>query len=426
MKKRRVISALAAVFLMAFLAVLIFFSRMPQNDLDIVAVNEVLQSTAQAWETLEKGDTRVLSELKPPFAYTVVDRSGNPLYTTDPNIAQSINAGITHRDTLVDVMVQDKVVGKIIIDNVIRAAQEHEQKQLFFILVCAFTLQFLTAILYIFYLDHVVFNPFLKLKKFATHVAGGDLEKPLDMDRSNAFGAFTESFDLMRDALKTARENEWAANQSKKELVAKLSHDIKTPVASIKAVSELMAVSAVSKKDQNKLAIISAKADQIDQLISDLFHATLEELEQLEVKPEEHESHGLLKMLNASDYHNRATIAAIPECLLVFDPLRLQQVFDNVISNSYKYADTALHITFLCTETYFDIAIKDLGKGVLPTELPALCEKFYRGKNAKGKSGAGLGLYISRYFMEQMNGTMGFECDKDTFTVKISILIAGK
>ena len=62
------------------------------------------------------------------------------------------------------------------------------------------------------------------------------------MDRENVFGAFTESFDLMRHELRRARERERRASQSKKELVAKLSHDIKTPIASIRAVAEVMAV----------------------------------------------------------------------------------------------------------------------------------------------------------------------------------------
>ena len=92
---------------------------------------------------------------------------------------------------------------------------------------------------YFFYIHHVVIRPFWKLKKFAERVADGNLDIPLEMDRKNLFGAFTESFDIMRSELKKARIAEARANAGKKELVAKLSHDIKTPVASIKAASEV-------------------------------------------------------------------------------------------------------------------------------------------------------------------------------------------
>ena len=89
-----------------------------------------------------------------------------------------------------------------------------------------------------------VFKPFKKLQSFAVNVARGNLDIPLKMDKNNPFGAFTESFDIMREELAAARQSEYAANRSKKELVASLSHDIKTPVASIKAVSELMLMRA--------------------------------------------------------------------------------------------------------------------------------------------------------------------------------------
>ena len=77
--------------------------------------------------------------------------------------------------------------------------------------------------------------PYAMLDGFARRVAGGDLSVPLDMDRGNVFGAFSESFDLMRTELAAAREREQAAQESKKDLVAQLSHDIRSPLASIAA-----------------------------------------------------------------------------------------------------------------------------------------------------------------------------------------------
>lgn len=102
------------------------------------------------------------------------------------------------------------------------------------------------------------------------------MEVPLNMNKNNPFGVFTESFDIMREQLAAARKSEYEANRSKKELVASLSHDIKTPVASIKAVSELMLLRAMDAKDIRQLNMINAKAEQIDLMITDMFHATLE------------------------------------------------------------------------------------------------------------------------------------------------------
>ena len=88
------------------------------------------------------------------------------------------------------------------------------------------------------------------MKDFAERIADGNLDIPLKMDRQNLFGAFTESFDIMRTELKKSRIAEANANESKKELVAKLSHDIKTPIASIKAASEVGAALSPDKKNR--------------------------------------------------------------------------------------------------------------------------------------------------------------------------------
>jgi signal transduction histidine kinase len=133
------------------------------------------------------------------------------------------------------------------------------------------------------YYERRILSPFRKLQRFAKDVAMGNLDIPLEMDKHGSFGAFSESFDLMREELKNARDSERAANRSKKELVASLSHDIKTPVASIKAATELMLVSANTDKEKQQLDKIREKAEQINGLITDMFHATLEELQALTV-----------------------------------------------------------------------------------------------------------------------------------------------
>ena len=130
-------------------------------------------------------------------------------------------------------------VGKIIIYNHSAQILQNQKQTTVLVFSAAISIQCCICICYSIYLNHTIIKPFCKLKSFAQRVAGGNLDIPLAMDRQNLFGSFTESFDLMRTELKKARIAEAEANASKKELVAKLSHDIKTPVASIKAASEL-------------------------------------------------------------------------------------------------------------------------------------------------------------------------------------------
>lgn len=204
----------------------------------------------------------------------------------------------------------------------------------------------------------------------------------------------------MRAELKKARIAEARANNDKKELVAKLSHDIKTPVASIKAASEVGAALACDVKNKDNYIQIIHKADQINALITNLFTATLEELQQLTVSPEDISSRDLGAMLQNSDYLHRADIPCIPDCLLHADRLRLQQVFDNIFVNSYKYADSPISLTIILGDRYLSITAEDHGTALPREELIHIKEKFWRGSNTQNIEGAGLGLFISDYFIK--------------------------
>jgi signal transduction histidine kinase len=274
----------------------------------------------------------------------------------------------------------------------------------------------LTCELFALYQYKTIIKPFKKLERFASRVAQGDLSFTLEMDRKNQFGAFSESFDLMREQLETARENERLANISKKELVASLSHDIKTPIASIKVISELY---QAKHGEVDEFNTIIRKADQIDLLISNMFTATLEELKQLKVSTTEVASTELAELIRASDYQNRIKPQnfMLPECAVTVDSLRFRQIIDNVIGNSYKYADTDIEVSGEFSDGEFVLTVRDFGSGVTYDELPVLCEKFYRAGNSEGKSGSGLGLYLSEYFLKEMGGSLELKCDNGLWAV---------
>jgi len=299
-------------------------------------------------------------------------------------------------------------------------AENHRREVRLQVFLYAYTgLLAITGFWLYFYCEKSVLTPFRKLRKFARDIAAGNLDIPLEMDRHGRFGAFTESFDLMREELKTARENERAADRSKKELVAQLSHDIKTPVASIKAAVELMQISASGEKTKTQLEQIDAKAEQINTLITNMFHATLEELQALSVTVAEIHSTVVSDLLKSADYKGKATSFTVPDCIVLTDAVRLQQVFDNIIGNAYKYANTPLDIRAGFEGQYLVIGIRDFGAGVPADELPLITNKFYRGKNAAVQSGYGLGLYISKVLIAEMSGELHCENRADGFTVKI-------
>lgn len=424
MIKKGFIAVIAAFMVM--LAAFMFWAgtSVKVQKLDITVVNDVVKQAAARWEDLVRGEG--VPEINDAGAYpfTIFDRNGKILDTTGSGLSSGLSEAVINGDAIADIEKDGVLLGKAVFHNTTPELLQKRSEQ--YLLCGVFLLGgiLLCIICYYWYLKKALFVPFQKMERFARNIARGDLNVPLEMDHTNVFGAFTESFDLMREELKRARENERIANQSKKELVASLSHDIKTPVASIQAISELMLAFPRSSKEKNQLETIGQKAEQINQLVTNLFQATMEDLEKLKVDTSELESRILCTYVAASDYSHLANLRAVPECMIIVDPLRIQQVIDNVIHNSYKYANTTIDISASCEGDYLAVCFRDFGKGAASEELPLLFEKFYRGRNAKNRNGAGLGLYLSRYFMEQMGGRISCENCEGGFQVTLYIRLA--
>ena len=416
MKKRTLLTVLLLIFA-AEITSLILFSLQDTSDMqNAVLVNEAVRSVQADWKTIKDHKNQTSLD------YVVLAMDGNVLYKTRSGLSESVNAAVIHRDTILDIEIDNHIAGRVLIYNDSSQFFQSKKQIIIAVLSSAMLLQCILCSGYILYLNRTIMKPFHKLKGFAERVAGGNLDIPLEMDRQNVFGAFTESFDIMRSELKRARKAEAVANASKKELVAKLSHDIKTPVASIKAASEVGAALTDDEKIRDNYTQIIRKADQINTLITNLFTATLEELQQLAVTPEEIESRELKNLLENSDYLHRAEMPDIPDCILSADRLRLQQVFDNIFANSYKYADTKIDVAVYRDEKSLVVSVEDYGGGVAREELPLLKQKFKRGSNAKNVEGAGLGLYISDYFMQKMQG--GLLIENGRRGLKVSVVIS--
>lgn len=418
------VAALAVMILLAGVSVILYLlpgTNTKVANLDNVVVNDIVQSLAEKWESL---DVEELPGTQYKLDYAVIDNNGKLIKATRRGLSEDINSAIKNWDTIIDIKQNNILLGKLIIYNNTSDLWKHYRNNLIVLFIVITVFIALFFILYAVYADRYIFRPFRKLQDFARHVAEGNLDIPLKMDKGNIFGAFTESFDLMRHELAKARENERIANQSKKELVASLSHDIKTPVASIKAVSEIMIVKSKDEETKRQLEVINSKADQINTLITNMFTATLEELQELKVTVTEESSTVLYEMLKNTDYNNRVAINSIPECIVLADKMRLLQVIDNIISNSYKYAGTSIGVSASIKEQYLEMEFKDYGSGVSHDEIPLLFNKFYRAKNSAGKSGTGLGLYISKYLMKKMSGDIDCRNTNDGFSVIIKLLIA--
>lgn len=390
---------------------------------DAAAVNRIVKETEQGMSRQEP-----FRRVDGPYEYTVLGSEGQVLFQTREGLTASVLEALKRRETPLDLTVNSQPAGKLIVHSPQRESYAWWKSRFMMLAGAGLLLFALLSVAYGFYLYRLILAPFARLRQFARHIARGQLDIPLPMDRSHLFGAFTESFDMMREELAAARRNEYLADKSKKELVAGLSHDIRTPVASIKAIVELMQAEAEEEEGKRgrQLDMLYSKADQIDRLISDMFHSTLEELNELQVCITEEPSALLNGMLRNADYTGIITAEPAPDCLLAIDPLRLQQVVDNIVHNARKYAQILMTVRYLLHEGFLEAEFADYGPGVAEEELPHLFNKYYRGSLAVNQSGYGLGLYLSRHLIRRMKGEIECFNRSDGFSVRLLLPLAGE
>ena len=420
--KTRIIVIYAIVFSLVSAAVCLFVLKGSDGELPqyTTEINRLIVRLGDDWEKISAKSGELFTSDE-DFDYAVIGSDGEVLCFTNADMSKNIPAATKNYDIIRDITSGGKVVGKLIVRNTYADVQAQARQRTALLIGIMAAVMLAVSVGYFIYLKKRIVEPFGRLESFAARVASGDLDTPLEMDRQNIFGAFTESFDIMREELKASRLREAEAVRSRKEMIAELSHDIKTPVASIKAMTEFLDLVTDDAEQKQTIAAIGGKADQIDKLISNLFHATLEELEQLEVKPEELSSEVLAEMITQSDHLKKVKSANVEQCVIFADRLRLEQVVGNILSNSYKYADTDIEVASFFEGGCLVVEFSDKGGGVAESELEVITEKFRRGSNAQGKDGSGIGLYISKYLMERMSGELACRNNGEGFTVTLRL-----
>ena len=406
MKKRFVLLAvLLTVILIIPVLFLNYGKQASAGYLDNTVVNGLLNELSADWDNVNAKNKSIVPQIE-GISYEVMDNDGRILVRTETGMPEDLGRATSERYTIRDIKVDGEVVGKLLISNDFTSMRSETQKNYERRFIIVALAEALLIALFLLWVYRNIIKPFEDLKEFASDIASGDLDKPLKMDRGNIFGSFTESFDIMRSELSEAKQKEYEAQRSKMELVSQLSHDIKTPVASIKALGELLEAQSTDLKTKERLGSIVTKADNIDAMVSDLFTETLTELNELNVETSEQESRILDRIIKDADHMDLVTGRNVEECIIMCDPLRVTQVVNNIIFNSYKYAGTKIHLESHIEDDYLVVSFTDEGGGVSNDEIPMITKRFRRGENAKGKPGSGLGLAIAYELMEKMGGDL--------------------
>lgn len=280
------------------------------------------------------------------------------------------------------------------------------------------------------YVWFAVLRPFKKLEKYAEGIAAGNFDVALNYERTNYFGKFTWAFDSMRREIVSARACEREAIENNKTVIATLSHDIKTPIASIRAYAEGLeaGLDSTPEKRRRYLNVIMSKCDEVSRLTDDMFLHSLSDLDKLKMNKEMLEFCGFAEKIVTDigeEYGDVRFAKPMFSVNVNADRNRLTQIFGNVITNARKYAKTDIDVAVTRDAEAVSIHFRDYGGGIPDEDMPFIFGKFYRGKNCGGEQGSGLGLFIVKYVAEQHSGSVTLKNCAEGLEVTISLPICG-
>ncbi len=278
------------------------------------------------------------------------------------------------------------------------------------------------------YVYNKVLKPFQSMSNLSLELAKGNLSTPVKEEKSKLFGRFLWGMDMLREKLEDNKEKELEFQKDRKTLILSLSHDIKTPLASIdlyaKALSEDL-YDTQEKKDE-ALQGITRNVKEIKKYVDEIVTASREDFLNLEVVQSEFYLSEIIKATEVfyrdklSVIHTEFVVETFSDCLLKGDKNRLIEVLQNIMENAIKYGDgQRIRIFGEDEEDCKLITIENSGCSLKEEELPNLFDSFYRGSNSHGIKGNGLGLYICKNLMRKMDGEVFAQIQDGCFRVTV-------
>lgn len=263
------------------------------------------------------------------------------------------------------------------------------------------------------YIRRNLIRPFEAMKDIPYELSKGRLTVPLPECKNRYFGRFLWGMDLLREHIEQMKQQELSLQCAQKTLILSVSHDIKTPLSAIKLYTRVISrhLYADVRQLDGIAGNIEAKADEIGGFVTQMIKACGEDFLNIEIGKDGFYLSELVKK-TASYYedklkllHTQFFIGDYPDCLVKGDFDRGVEVLQNLMENAVKYGDgRSIALVFGEEEDCVLVTVKNSGNTLPESEFLHIFDSFWRGSNARGSTGSGLGLYICRGLMQRMDG----------------------
>jgi len=266
-------------------------------------------------------------------------------------------------------------------------------------------------------IDHAV----AALNAGAITMATGDLSTRVRSDDIAELQALATSFNSMATRLEALAAVRDEAEQVRRDLIAAVSHDLRTPLASLRALAEALHDGVVDDPEgvQRYLGLMVTETERLSGLIDDLFElARIESgtlrLDRAPLMVQDLLSEALERMSAQAALKELRLLGAVegePPPVLI-DAQQVMRAFLNLVQNAIQHTPAGGEIALGACQArgMVTVEVRDTGSGIAAGDLPRIFERFYRGDPARSRdAGAGLGLAIARGIVEAHGGSIWAE-----------------
>ena len=424
--KQKIFILLFAIFIgIVGLAVSIVLVNERNTDPDMYNRTRVLLN-----DGIHKANNLVFSGLE-KYTYSIIDLSGEVIYSNDielpvgERMELATLSGMSKGDITIKYMIfsapfiRDDIQAGTIYVSVPYSKVQDKNNFIYaivamitsYLLGCMFTLAKLIV--------KDILEPIHEIHKVTNSIREGHLEERLYYDYEGEIGTLCHDFEALRSELKFATEKEKELREKEKLLMAYISHDLRTPIATISGYVEGIHANIVTgDRVQEYTGIILKKIHMLNSLIDDILEHSKAQLHEFEIRRKECYSRKFFEdmMIEAKqDIEKKGltfSCSQIPDVIINIDEKRIRQVMQNLIGNAMKFTEAGeIEVDYRVENNNLLITVRDTGIGIAAMDIPMVFDEFYRGEKARtlNVQGSGLGLSLSKYIVEQHGGRI--ECD---------------
>ncbi len=260
-----------------------------------------------------------------------------------------------------------------------------------------------------------------RLSRNARRLGEGDLDARVGpLDAAPELEDLARTMDEMADRLRSAQERERRAEATRTDLITAVSHDLRTPLASLRAMVEAIDEGVVRDPPtlERYAAEMRRSVGQLSSMVNDLFELVQIDAGAIEAETERARVGDVVERALATVEvpardKGLTLVAAIDGAAdLVCSP-RLVRVLQTLLVNAVRHtpADGTVRVEAKRTTGALELAVQDTGSGMQPADLARVFEPFFRADAARSGPGAGLGLALAKRIVEALGGTIEAESE---------------